>query len=288
MSCILTSSPRVEENTSVSDKWIRGVTQGALFKISEDVRQRHLQKIIENIAIAEQKTSQWLEEGIRRGVNLDKTIQMLIWTDNDITEVSAQSNQLSLVNLQRKHTMLQVHCCHIISKITKKMIREALALVQTRLDNSNAFQRHQLKVIKSQFLKVYNSDKTQTQPDIHNAEAKSAYIRQKFLYEISLLVSNPAGYQALLIKKNTLAYVEMVFARLGRLHTLTAQKSQALKLERLDMLETLQAIEHSSLHQIANECDLLIKKADRIANEILLAFDISWSSGFCGSLARSA
>lgn len=274
-----------EQTVENQNEWVRGATQGALFKIHEEIQGETAQKLIDNIDAASRKTSQWLEEALHTRTDINKISQKLFWTLNDITEVAGQSNQLSLVNLQRAHTMLQTHCCQIIRKVSTKLIKNTLAVAKRRVDHSDPFQLHQLDVIASLILDVYKNSKVQAHADIAYEEAKSLWMRQEFQKQIGYLLSDPSRYHTVVIKETAKICIESTYDEVREISNLSDTLLVSIQLVRNQAMDALNVLEMTTPDEMLKECETIVKQVTRVGEDILLAYKAHWNPGKCGRVA---
>lgn len=294
MSCILLQNNVVSVPTdkyqSVStegnhDEWVRGVTQGALYKINEEKQRENAQKLINNIDAAKSKTLEWIEEAANSRTNITKIKNKLLWTLKDINEVTEQSHQSCLVNLQREHTMLQVHCCQIIRKVSTQLIKNTLALAKRKIDNSDPFQLHQLNVIADLILDVYNNSKVQAHADIAYEEAKSLWMRREFLKQISYLLSDPSRYHTYVIKETAKISIQSTYDEVCEISGLSKKILEDVELVKNQAMDALNALEISQPEEMLNQCERIVKQVTHVGENILFAYKNHWHAGNCGHVA---
>lgn len=219
------------------------------------------------------KITEWSLTAHQTGTNINAIKKDLEWSFKDILEVAKQTTQDPLVNLNRAQKVLQIHCCRIIQEITEHLIIKTLELAKERLNSSDPFQAFQFGEIGNHFLEL---NAKEIQGNVTHEEEKSKWIRNKFLFEISLLVNHIELYKTIWAKKTTLKYVKSIFAKLQELNGLKLKPSESLENAKNKIINKLNAVKITTtpLEKMLEKCSKAVIQTKSIAR-------LHWLSGNC-------
>lgn len=279
MSCLVLDSASAEV---LQTGWKKGVTQGAVFKISQSDQEKINLKICDNINLVKKDLLEWIDKANQTHTNIDKIIQELLWTLKDVSEVAEQPHQISIVNLQREQTIIQLQCCRIIRKVTKKLIKDSLSLANKKIDKEDIFLKNQLNEISVYFFNFFKQNKKVIEVDIENEKRSSLKLRRMLLKELNFLLSNPTLYKAILLKKTAFLEIQSIYERLLQLSNLPSQLAERINIENRYVLEELKDLDMSDHQEFSLNCYALVKKATKTSDNILFALNLSWRRGNCG------
>jgi hypothetical protein len=269
------------ETNQEQNPWVKGVTQGSLYKMPEESRSTLLKSIVASTNASKRKTLEWVHVALQTETNIKKIAQAILWTMNDAAQVASESNQLLIVNIQRENTLWKVYCCQIIRKVTKSLIKNSLEVVRGRLDPLNGLQMAALDEIGSYFLQHYSIFKKKFESDIQKAEEKSITLRLRFYAKVKNLLQNPSRYLAMEARDQAKYLVEIASEKVMDFPNIPLSKIREIEVVRDLAMQTLNALNCSGSEEIERQCIAIVNHVNRVAIDIILPYHTHWTSGHC-------